>query len=179
MSISKLIGYASRRGIATHPYPKKPFEVDELYRGRPILDTSICIACGACANACPAETIRVEVDPEKGVKRWSIYYGRCIFCARCQEVCPVKAIELSREYELASKAAEDLKSIAEFRLGVCGNCKEYLEISTRQTLFAQELLENSELAEPAKELKKYTIMCTRCKRMFFAERLAEAARSMR
>ncbi|HIP65406.1 MAG TPA: 4Fe-4S dicluster domain-containing protein [Pyrodictium sp.] len=176
MAFIKLIEHSSRRGVATHPYPEKPFEVDELYRGKPVLDASACIGCGACANACPAETIKVETDYGKGVRRWTIYYGRCIFCARCQEVCPVNAIELSREFELAAKNREDLTVVAEFKLGSCAKCKGYLDVSIRHVELAQKLLERSEIANIMQELARYMVMCLKCKRSFFVEKLGEATR---
>ncbi|HID42006.1 MAG TPA: 4Fe-4S dicluster domain-containing protein [Pyrodictium sp.] len=177
MPLLKLLEYTSRRGIATHPYPRKPLDVDELYRGRPVLDADACTGCGACASACPAETIRVEVDSERGVKRWSIYYGRCIFCGRCHEVCPVNAIELSREFELAARNREDLIAEAELKLGVCISCNTYLEAAVRQVEAAQQFLERMPGFTPVmKELAKYTLMCRKCKAMFFAEKLAEATR---
>jgi len=176
MSFIRLVEYSSRRGVATHPYPEKPFKVDELYRGRPVLDASVCIGCGACANACPAETIRVETDYEKGVRRWTICYDRCIFCARCQEVCPVNALELSREFELAARSKEDLTVIAEFKLGSCAKCNSYLDVSIRHVELAQKLLEKSELVNIMRELAKYTVMCMKCRRSFFVEKLGEATR---
>ena len=44
-----------------------------------------CLACGACAGACPVECIKMgdgkyEIDPE-----------RCIECGTCAGVCPVGA----------------------------------------------------------------------------------------
>ena len=176
MAFIKLVEHSSKRGVATHPYPEKPFEVDELYRGKPVLDAGVCIGCGACANACPAETIRVETDYGKGVRRWTIYYGRCIFCARCQEVCPVNAIELSREFELAAKSREDLTVVAEFKLGSCAKCKGYLDVSIRHVELAQKLLERSEIANAMQELARYMVTCLKCKRSFFVEKLGEATR---
>ena len=44
-----------------------------------------CVACGACAEACPVEAIsegdgKYVIDPEK-----------CIDCGTCADVCPVEA----------------------------------------------------------------------------------------
>ncbi len=178
MTWLKVLAYAYKRGVATHPYPLEPIEVDEHYRGRPVLDPEACMACGACANVCPAETIRVEVDPEKGVKRWTIYYGRCIFCGRCHEVCPVGAIKLSREFELAAKSREDLTVDAEFRLGECKGCGGHLEVTVRQAELATKLLEASkELSPAADALVAYVWMCSKCKRASFAEKLVEARKA--
>ena len=49
--------------------------------------TDACIACGACADACPMEAIamgdgKYEIDPEK-----------CVGCGACAGTCPVGAPE--------------------------------------------------------------------------------------
>ncbi len=47
--------------------------------------TDACIACGACADACPMEAItmgdgKYEIDPDK-----------CVGCGACAGTCPVEA----------------------------------------------------------------------------------------
>lgn len=44
-----------------------------------------CIACGACANACPMNCI------SKGEERYVIDENVCISCGTCAGVCPVEA----------------------------------------------------------------------------------------
>ena len=52
-----------------------------------VVDTDLCVACGACAAGCPVEAITVEdaasVDPDT-----------CIECGACVGTCPVEAISL-------------------------------------------------------------------------------------
>jgi len=171
MSLLQILKHSKRRGIVTIRYPLVPIEVDELYRGKPELDPELCIACGACANACPAEALTVESS--NGVKIWRIFYGRCIYCARCQEVCPVGAIKLTREFELASKSREDLFYEARFALARCSSCGGVMDVSQREVDYARELIEISELPPELKEeLSRYVAMCQKCKRRAFAENLA-------
>jgi len=51
------------------------------------IDEGKCTACGACADACPVDAIKVDdkakVDAET-----------CIDCGTCVDECPVEAIEL-------------------------------------------------------------------------------------
>ena len=52
----------------------------------PVINTDDCIACGACADACPMGVIEVEdfatvVDGDS-----------CIGCEACLGACPVEAI---------------------------------------------------------------------------------------
>ena len=49
--------------------------------------TDDCLACGACAEACPVEAIsegdgKFEIDPDK-----------CIDCGSCAATCPAEAIK--------------------------------------------------------------------------------------
>lgn len=46
-----------------------------------------CIACGACADTCPVEAIKVE-DKAK------VDDQTCIECGACVDTCPVGAIAL-------------------------------------------------------------------------------------
>ena len=51
---------------------------------RKILDT--CIACGACAEACPVNAI------SEGDGKYVIDAEACVSCGACAEGCPVGAI---------------------------------------------------------------------------------------
>jgi len=44
-----------------------------------------CVACGACAEACPTEAIS-EVDG-----KYEIDADKCVSCGACAEACPVEA----------------------------------------------------------------------------------------
>ena len=46
-----------------------------------------CIACGACAGACPVEAIT------EGDGKYVIDAGTCIECGACADACPVSAPE--------------------------------------------------------------------------------------
>jgi polyferredoxin len=52
------------------------------------LDGPSCVACGACAAACPASCI----DPERG----SLDATRCVSCLACVAACPTRAIRYGR-----------------------------------------------------------------------------------
>ena len=45
-----------------------------------------CIACGACADACPVSAI------SEGDTQYQINPDECISCGACAENCPVSAI---------------------------------------------------------------------------------------
>jgi NAD-dependent dihydropyrimidine dehydrogenase PreA subunit len=47
--------------------------------------TDECVACGTCAEECPAEAIE-EGEP------YAINEEKCTECGSCSEVCPVEAI---------------------------------------------------------------------------------------
>lgn len=60
-----------------------------------VVDRNICVACGACAKACPKGAISVwrgcyaVADP-----------GKCVGCGLCGRTCPAGCIQL-REREAA------------------------------------------------------------------------------
>ncbi|MBP3885209.1 MAG: 4Fe-4S binding protein [Olsenella sp.] len=52
----------------------------------PVIDTDACVACGACADACPVDVIEVEDVA-------TVANGDdCIGCGSCLDACPVGAI---------------------------------------------------------------------------------------
>ena len=51
--------------------------------------TDKCIACGACAAACPMQCISKCDDGTK----YEIHDEECIECGTCASVCPVEAPE--------------------------------------------------------------------------------------
>ncbi|MFA5624761.1 MAG: 4Fe-4S binding protein [Bradymonadales bacterium] len=52
----------------------------------PVVDAELCIACGACEDACPTEAIKVEGDVAVVNKE------TCIECLACLDSCPTGAI---------------------------------------------------------------------------------------
>ena len=46
-----------------------------------------CVACGACASACPVEAI------SEGDGKYVIDADQCVSCGSCAETCPVGAPE--------------------------------------------------------------------------------------
>jgi hydrogenase-4 component H len=123
--VLKMLREVFRVGEATLPYPFAPIEVAPGFRGRPQHDPELCIACAACTIACPSNALRMDTDTDRGIRTWSICYGRCIYCARCEEVCPTGAITLSPDFELAVFNREDLMAKADYRLAACRNCGAY------------------------------------------------------
>ncbi|MDZ7815946.1 MAG: DUF362 domain-containing protein [Planctomycetota bacterium] len=61
--------------------------LNRLVLPRPHVNSDKCVACGDCAESCPANVIKVT-------RKAKIKLGGCIRCFCCQEVCPVKAIDI-------------------------------------------------------------------------------------
>lgn len=115
----KLLKTIMRAGTATVKYPFAPLEVSPGFRGKPDLMPSQCIACGACACACPANALTIQTDDQQNTRTWQLYLGRCIYCGRCEEVCPTRAIQLTNNFELTVTNKADLYTRATFHLQRC------------------------------------------------------------
>lgn len=160
----KMLKKASKVGEATVLYPFAPLEVAPGFRGKPEYNFDRCIACGACAIACPPNAITMECHLDTGVKSWQIFYGRCIFCGRCEEVCPPGAITLSPDFELAAGNKEDLYIKADFKLVKCSQCEDFFT-PARQIEYNLVSLKLAGLPEAALALRRQQMeVCPACKR---------------
>lgn len=119
----KLLKTIMRAGTATVKYPFAPLEVSPGFRGKPDLMPSQCIACGACACACPANALTIQTDDQQNSHTWQLYLRRCIYCGRCEEVCPTRAIQLTNNFELTVTNKADLYTRATFHLQRCSRCE--------------------------------------------------------
>ncbi len=154
MGRTKLFSRAVKVGRVTERYPFAPIEVPEDFRGKPEIDPELCIGCGACANVCPPEALKVFEDLEKGIRTVRFFLGRCIFCGRCEEVCPVEAIKLSKEFELASLSKEDLYQEVSLRMAKCPVCGKYFDTVRHLKHVAKEMPE---------EQRFFLILCPECR----------------
>ena len=160
----KLLRKVLQVGEATEKYPFTPATVSPGMRGKPEYHFQSCISCGACAGACPANAITLESDPDRGTRRWAIFYGRCIFCGRCEEVCPTGAITLSQDFELAAVNRDDLITTAEFRLTKCRACGRFFAPARELTYLLTSLMENGPSREEAEEKCRLLRTCPECRR---------------
>ncbi|MDR0696545.1 MAG: 4Fe-4S binding protein [Christensenellaceae bacterium] len=53
-----------------------------------VIDSDKCVACGACADACPVEAI------ENADSKYAINADNCIDCGTCAGECPSEAISV-------------------------------------------------------------------------------------
>mgnify|MGYP001269324293 FL=1 len=72
------------------------------------VDFDLCIADGACIDACPVdvfEWIETPTHPASDKKAIMIREGDCIICRACEEVCPVDAILITDPGDVVDTAA--------------------------------------------------------------------------
>lgn len=111
--------YDPRRKTFTeqYEYPELPLSVAPRFRGFHRYDLTTCIACDACARACPANCIQIgkeRVEGRRGfrVTSFVIDYGKCLCCALCVEPCPVDCIFMGSSHDLSCYGREG--SIVDF-----------------------------------------------------------------
>jgi hydrogenase-4 component H len=160
----KLLREVFKVGDATISYPFAPVEVMPGFRGKPHHDPILCIACAACAIACPPNALELTNDFDQGIRTWSLFTGLCIYCARCEEVCPTGAIKLSQDFELAVMKREDLFDRSDYQLAACHICGQYFA-PRKEIDYMYALMQCSNL--PADSLESARLMlevCPECKR---------------
>lgn len=169
----KLWKIGAKAGNSTVKYPFAPLPTNKDMRGKPEHDALRCIACGACAVACPANAIRMETNLAAKTITWSINYGRCIFCGRCEEQCPLEAIKLSEEFELAVGSKADLTEQAVYEVQCCSECGE--PFAPRKEVDYTRRLLLSVMGEESAQAAAVVGLCPTCKRMADAQRAKHAS----
>ncbi len=160
----KLLRQVIRVGEATLPYPFQPLEVMPGFRGKPHHAPERCIACAACAVACPSNALTITTDLDQGLQTWSLFIGRCIYCGRCEEVCPTGAITLSQDFELAVMTKEDLYEQADYKLAACRCCGLYFA-PAKEIEYVSALLQQGGLSdESVAKARALLEVCPECKR---------------
>lgn len=152
-----------KTGDATVGYPFAPLETTPNMRGKPEHDLGQCIACAACAVACPPNAIQMKADTKAGTVTWSINYGRCIFCGRCEEVCPTGAIRLGSQFELAVMNKDDLEETCTYQLQACSRCGSFFA-SRKEVDYAARILGAAESGPGVPEALDLMRVCPDCKR---------------
>ena len=68
----------------TGKFPYAPDKTFPGFRGKPEPDDAECIACGACAEVCPARAIEIRqnMSVKPPVREVIWHYDVCIFCVR-------------------------------------------------------------------------------------------------
>jgi NADH-quinone oxidoreductase subunit I len=110
--------------VVTIKYPYEKISFAPRYRGIHEFEGEKCIACDACAKACPVDCIYIDksaprkVDKKAGkvvggeLLRYAIDYQKCMFCGLCTEPCPTDCIHMGKNHDLSAYSREDM--IVEF-----------------------------------------------------------------
>ena len=109
-----------RAGRVTLPYPLQPMKAPQRFRGRPTIDGTKCLGCGACAEVCPPRLI--TATDEGATRTIALNYSRCTYCARCQEICPSGAATCTEDFETATGSRQDLSVAVELEMAPCTKC---------------------------------------------------------
>jgi len=63
----------------------------KIVKRKAYVDTSYCVACGACENVCHFGAITIS----NGIFS-KIDYDKCVGCGKCAKVCPSSTIEIKQ-----------------------------------------------------------------------------------
>jgi NADH-quinone oxidoreductase subunit I len=108
----------------TVQYPDVAPVLQPRYRGFHYFEIEKCIACDACAKACPVDCIYIDkaaprkIDKESGeakggaMVRYAIDYAKCMFCGLCIPPCPTDCIHMGNLHDLSGYTRQSM--IVEF-----------------------------------------------------------------
>ena len=148
--------------------------VPEGFRGLPEFDAEKCVACGACANACPTGAMGYEDGESSRTMR--INYGLCIYCATCQEICPEESVKLTGEYKAFFRSKEEMVKSIEVPLRPCANCGRPFMTEKQAESILRRLMERSKdvYAPLLEDLKKMMSYCPECRQTVMNLRAGKA-----
>jgi NADH-quinone oxidoreductase subunit I len=98
----------------TVQYPDVAPVIQPRYRGFHFYEIEKCIACDACARACPVDCIYIEktgprkIDKATGLAmggamtRYAIDYAKCMFCGLCTDPCPTDCIHMGNLHDMSA-----------------------------------------------------------------------------
>jgi len=101
-------------------YPDVQPTLQGRYRGFHVYQIERCLACEACAKACPAGCICLgKSGPRKldksrdlavggAITEYKIDYNTCLFCGLCTEVCPTECLQMGSIHDNSCYRREDL-----------------------------------------------------------------------
>ncbi len=144
-------------GQVTLRYPYEPHSPDVGFRGKVVMDTALCIGCGACAMACPPRLITLQDAQE--YRTLDLQLRRCTYCARCRDVCPCHAITLSDQFETATASIDDMSITLKLKLVHCRRCGAV--VGTRRALdrVEKQLVEQAHFAPDSVDWLGLCIAC--------------------
>ncbi len=99
-----------------------------MVRGYPIHVPDKCIGCGACSNACPTDSIKVE--ERDGKITWRLNLARCIRCCFCVDNCPTGALSVGAEYSMIAESLDKLFIVHELDVARCPSCSRDIGYSS-------------------------------------------------
>ncbi len=110
------------RTLLTKPitvgFPFAPAELPPYFRGKVVIDPTLCRGCGLCVRDCPAFALELEresgdLSSSKGREKFRLihYHDRCAYCGQCEVSCRFGAITLTNEFVHAAHRREELVQV--------------------------------------------------------------------